>query len=138
MSKSSSVNNSSIAVVIAGNTYVLRPDDPQGLRDMPANDRDQLIGLLEALKAQRNNSQRAAQAALAGSADNTKAAQSAADATQGIQPGERLGEGDIDTIMARLIMEERQQRKQALTPATIYKFAAAIIVAIVLVGVLFR
>lgn len=135
MSKSSFMNRPNVTVVIAGNTYTLRADDPQGLRNMPADDRDQLIRLLEALKAQRDNSQRLAQAALARSVDNTVADQPAANTDLGTRPGERLGEGDIDTIMARLIMEERQQRKPGLTPATIYKFAAAIIVVIALLSV---
>ncbi len=54
------MSKSSVTVVIEGNTYTLRTDDFRGMRDMPAKDRDHLIGLLEVLKAQRDKSQRMA------------------------------------------------------------------------------
>lgn len=124
----------SVTVVIAGNTYTLRSDDPKSLRDIPANDRDQLIAVLDALKAQREKSARLTQDTLARSTGNHMAARSAISKNQNT-PAERLGKDDVDTIMAQLIAEEKQQRRSGLRPATIYKFAAAIIVVIVLLSV---
>lgn len=122
----------SITVVIGSNTYTLRTDDLQGMRDMPVDDRDHLIRLLEALKAQREKSARLVQDTLAKPVGT--AAQSRGDGTEGTAPKERLGKGDVDAIMARLIMEERQQQKPGIKPATIYMFAAAIIVIIALLS----
>jgi hypothetical protein len=135
VNNSGPTKNSSITVVIAGNTYSLRVDDPKSLRDMPADDRDQLIAVLDALKVQRDKSLRVAQAAVARSSGIGTVAQSAVAEAQGAQPGERLGKGDVDAIMARLIMEERQKQKPGLQRSTIYKIAAAIVVLIILLSV---
>src|SRR4051794_2183047 len=107
------MNDFSITVVIAGNTYRLRSDDLKSLRDMPAKDSDQLIDLLEALKAQREKSARLVQNTLAKNTVNRATARSASNANQNV-PMERLGKGDVDAIMSRLIIEERQQRKPGL------------------------
>ena len=128
------MNDFSITVVIAGNTYTLRSGDLKSLRDIPAQDRDQLIDLLEALKAQREKSERVVQNTLAKNTVNRAAARSAISANQ-TAPAERLGKGDVDAIMARLIVEEKQRQKPGLQRATIYKFAAAIVVIIVLLSV---
>ncbi len=135
MNKSGSTKNSSITVVIASNTYTLRIDDPKSLRDIPADDRDQLITVLDALKAQRDKSLRVAQAAVARSSGMGAVTQSSVAEAQGTQSAERLGKGDVDAIMTRLIMEERQKQKPGLKRSTIYKVTAAIIVVIVLLSV---
>lgn len=129
------MQNSSITVVIAGNTYILRIDDPKSLRDIPANDSDQLITVLEALKSQREKTERLAQEVLAKNTGNHVTVRGAINKNQSAQPAERLGKGDIDAVMARLIAEEKQQRKPGLKTATIYKFAAAIVVVIILLSV---
>ncbi len=128
------MNDFSVTVVIAGNTYTLRSGDLKSLREMPAKDRDQLIDLLEALKAQREKSERLVQNTLAKNTVNRAAVRSAINANQSA-PVERLGKGDVDAIMSRLIMEEQQRQKPGLKRATIYKFAAAIIVIIVLLSI---
>lgn len=135
VNKSTTLKSAAITVVVAGNTYSLRADDPRSMRDIPANDRDQLMGVLEALKAEYDKSQRVAQAALARSSGAGAAAPRAVGGALNTQSGERLGKGDVDAIMARLIMEERQQQKPGLQRSTIYKFAAAIVVLIILLSV---
>lgn len=128
------MNDTNITIVIAGNTYTLRSGDLKSLRNMPAQDRDQLIDLLEALKAQREKTERLVQNALAKNTVNRASARGASNANQ-TAPAERLGKGDVDAIMARLIAEEKQRQKPGLKRATIYKFAAAIIVIIVLLSI---
>lgn len=129
------MQNSSVTVVIANKTYILRTDDPKSLRDIPANDRDQLIAVLEALKAQREKSERLAQEALARSSGSHMVARGAIHKNQNTQPVDRIGKGDVDAIMTRLIAEEKQQRKPGLKPTTIYKCAAVVIVIIVLASI---
>lgn len=135
MNKSGPIKNPSITIVIAGNTYTLRIDDSKSLRDMPADDRDQLIALLDVLKAQRDKSLRLAQAAVARSGGIGAVVQRSVVEAQSTQPAERLGKGDVDAIMARLIMEERQKQKPGLQRSTIYKIAAAIVVVIILLSI---
>jgi hypothetical protein len=56
----------------------------------------------------------------------------------GIQPGhkdtkpERLGSGDIDALMARLVLEEKRSRKPAVTKRGIYKAIGVFVVLVVL------
>lgn len=129
------MKNPSVTVVLAGNTYTLRSDDPNSLRNIPTSDRDQLIALLEALKEQRGKSDRLVQDALAKRIVDRSTIQNGGGALQNEAPKERLGKGDVDAIMARLIMEEKQQRKPGMKPATIYKIAAAIVVVIFLMSI---
>ena len=123
---------SGITVVIDGNTYTLQSSDLQSIRDMPADERSRLIQLLEVVKAQHEKSQRTVQEALLKNSGNA-----VQDATRGVQLArskERLGKGDIDEIMARLIMEEKQQQKPGLQASTIYKFVAVILAIIVVLS----
>lgn len=130
------MRHSNVTVIIAGNTYTLRLGDPNSLCNIPAADRDQLIGILEALKTQRDKSERVAQDALSSVMVKRASARSTT-VENPVQPvAERLGKGDVDTIMARLIADEKQQRKSGLKPATIYKFAAVIIAIIALLSFL--
>lgn len=133
------MNHPSITVVIDGNTYTLQADDLQGMRDMPGSDRSQLIKLLEVLKAQHEKSQRLVQDAL-----NKQTLESAAPAmgnpsatSSGPAPArERMSKGDIDELMTRLIMEERQQQKQGLQSGTIYKFIAVVVGVIIVLSLI--
>lgn len=118
-----------ITIVLQGNTYTLRCDDPEGLREVTEQDRDHLIRLLQALKLQQQQSQqRVARALSTGGAASSTAPVAA--------PAERMGAGDIDTLMARLAMEEQQQKKsRGIKPSTIYKVAAALIAVIILLSI---
>lgn len=128
------MSKSSITVVIAEKTYVLQPSAPQAMREIPKQHREQLIGLLEVLKSQHEASQRAVDSALAAA---TLPGQVPGQAPAGDSPQrDKMGEGDIDDLMARLILEEKRSRKAGLKPATIYKFTA-VIVLVILVLMLF-
>lgn len=138
------MNHPSITVVIEGNTYTLKSDELQSMRDMPKGDRVQLIKLLEVLKAQHEKSQRMVQAALvktaaAGATSVTAGSSENSESSEGggkiAQPAQRLGKGDVDELMARLIMEERQEKERSrLKPATIYKFMAVVVGIIVVLS----
>jgi len=45
---------------------------------------------------------------------------------------ERLGSGDIDALMARLVLEEKRSRKPGLTNRTLYKVISVFAVLVVL------
>lgn len=118
------MQSTSITVVIASNTYVLRSSDPRSMRDIPREHREQLISCLEQLKQQHDRSLQAVDGALATGPAN--AGPRSADS----RPQDRLGTGDIDDLMARLALEEKQTRKATLTPATIYKITAVLVLVI--------
>ena len=124
------MNQPNITVVIEGRTYTLRADDAAGMGDIPGEDRDRLINLLEMLKARREQSRRQVQAALARSSGSADVAPRPATVASAAPPKERVGKGDVDAIMARLIIEERQNKKPGIRPSTIYKTAALIVIII--------
>lgn len=130
------MNQPSITVVIDGNTYTLQVSDLQGIRDMPADDRSQLIRLLEVVKAQHEKSQRLVQEALLKTASAATAGDTAVAAEQAAPAKERMGKGDIDQLMARLIAEERQQQKPAIQKSTIYKIVAVLVGIIVVLSMI--
>lgn len=105
-----------ITFVINNNTYSLSSTDQQAIREMDDKDREDLLDLLGAIKAEEVRARQA------------EARVDAALAT--VQPGvaaanpspERLGRGDVDALMARLAMEDRQSRKPGLTREGLLKF----------------
>lgn len=138
------MKNSPITVVIGNNNYTLRADAPESMRDIPVSDRKALIAVLEQLKLQHQSSLQRVEARLAGNAMDTATSQAGAShlpvgpgpasAGRAVPPGERLGAGDIDDLMVRLAKQERHRKKPSMRPATIYKWAAVVVVVIVVLS----
>lgn len=134
------MEQSIITVVISGNTYSLSANDLASIGKIPSSDRQQLIALLEAVKQQEGLAAASAKQAV----DEEKASLYAAttDALAGsavdhqdVKP-ERLGSGDVDALMARLIQEERNSQKPGLTKQAMYKIIfgfAAVVILLILV-----
>lgn len=130
-----------ITFIIDSKTYSLRAHDAEALRNIPSADRQQLIELLEALKRQDALAQAAVQNAVDRAKIPTK------NLPNGRQNGgapehkapmpERLGSGDIDALMARLIMEEKRDKKPGLTTQDFAKWVAGLTVAIILLVLIF-
>jgi len=110
-----------ITIIIRGKDYRLSADNPATFNHLPKAERTELLHLLEAIKQERARSQKAVQNAL-----QTKppaAAKTAQDqASAGLAQAGRLGHGDADALMARLIQEETLKRKPGLSKRGIYKF----------------
>ena len=121
-----------ITFVINGKTFSLRASDGEGIGAMPAAERQQLIDLLEAVKQHESRTREIAQRAL------DKAALTAGGAAAGATPdyrpagGERLGSGDVDALMARLIAEDNRKRKPGPTRQDLYKWVLGIGVVFIL------
>ena len=119
-----------ITFVIDGRTYRVRSGDSMAIGAIPAEDRRRLISLLEAVKEQ----DRLADSAIREVVDRTRSAgQSGAVATPTMEtpvPGAagagRLGSGDIDNLVARLAMEERQSRKAMPSRSGVYKWGVGL------------
>lgn len=130
-----------ITFVINGNTYNLRPTDQQAITAISNADRQQLLALLEAIKTHDTLSHAEVQKA-AERAEillQNRGAGATANATHSPPSPrpERLGSGDADALMARLVMEEKLNRKSGVTKNTVYKFAAGTAVVIILLTVIF-
>ena len=140
-----------ITFIINGTTYSLCASEPEAMRNIPDADRGQLITLLEALKIQDVSSNEAVDRAVtyatrsvpsvaATAAAATAAAATAASAdkrpTMPQPKPERLGTGDVDALMARLVMEENQSKKQGPTKQSIYVGLAGFLVLVVLLVII--
>jgi hypothetical protein len=129
-----------ITFIINGTTYRLCASDTEAIRNIPATDRQHLLRLLEQVKYQESLSPAVVQQVTDKAevyscpAANVPAA--------GIQPGqkeqkpERPGSGDIDALMARLVLEDKRNRKPALTKSAIYKVVAICTVLVVLLVII--
>jgi len=119
-----------ITVVINGNAYKLRPGDAGAAGAIPASERQQLIALLGTLK------DAAGESPVIGQDSGPVSAALTPQSVGQIKP-ERLGAGDADALMARLVMEENRNKKSVPTRQSLYKWLAiGAVVLIVLVAVL--
>lgn len=125
-----------ITFVINGQTFSLRASDVSGIDAMPAAERQQLVELLEAVKQRESRAAEIARQALDKVAVATgDVTPSARPAFQPVKP-ERMGSGDVDALMARLVMEENRNRKPGMTKQDLYKWvlgAAVIVMLLVLI-----
>jgi hypothetical protein len=125
-----------ITFIINGTTYSLCASDTKAIRNIPTVDRQHLITLLEQVKDQERLSVAAVQQEMDKAKFYSRNATSVPAAA--IQPApndikpERLGSGDIDALMARLVLEDKRSRKPALTKRGIYKGIGVFAVLVVL------
>lgn len=124
------MNQRAITFIINGTTYRLSAGDSSAIRSMLESDRAELVALLEAVRVQDAVSKNAIDAATARMA-------APMDRAQHIPKAERLGNGDVDALMARLVLEEKGSQKPGLTKRGVYKgvaiFAAIVFIVIVIV-----
>ena len=112
-----------IILIINKKPYTLKAGDTEAISNIPKADRQQLITLLEAIKRLESPEPSVAQQVAA--QINTSTQTSAISPNVGNMPDmrtERLRSGDVEAVMAQLIMEEKQQQKPGLTKHSIYKW----------------
>ena len=122
------MSSDKITFVVNGHSYAISASEPETLTAIAATDRKALITVLEAVKQQQKASEQRADQILMQTAvpisDNLATA---------IKP-ERLGRGDAEAVMARLILEEKAKQKNPSSERIFYKwiigFAALVIMAI--------
>jgi hypothetical protein len=130
-----------ITFTINGAVYSLSAGDTDAIRKIPPDDRQHLIALLEQVKYQESLSAAAVQHAVDRARLHSRASTGAP--TAGIPLGqqtgkaERLGSGDIDALMARLVLEEKRTRKPAPTKSGVYKVIGVCAVLAVLLALMF-
>ena len=124
-----------ITFIVGGKTYNLSAGDSAAIKAISTDDRQQLITLLEAIKHQDTLSKAAVQKAV----DYVSTPLHGAGrpiADKAPKP-ERLGSGDADALMARLIMEEKRDKKPGLTKEGLYKVLAGFVVFIFVLMMIF-
>jgi hypothetical protein len=130
-----------ITFIINDKTYSLIASDARAIRDIPSADRQQLILLLDAIKQQDALAQVAVQHAVERAQVSTKppvtGPENGGTLDQKAPKPERLGSGDIDAMMTRLIMEEKRDKKPGLTTQDLVKWVAGLTVAIILLVLIF-
>lgn len=109
-----------ITCVVNGNAYQLDISDENSLLSLSQADREQLLQLLSAI----NHSQTKREKRVEQVVDYAKA--------EAPHKPERMGEGDIDALMQRLILEEQQNKKPTSNKKYIY-IAVAVVVMIALI-----
>ena len=120
-----------VIFIVNGNTYSLSAGDTQAIRAISAEDRRQLIALLEAIKEQERLSQAAVQAAANQVGIGSEATLTSAPSSPS---PERLGGGDV--LMARLIMEETRNKKPPISSGSLYKWLGVTLALVVLLVVI--
>jgi hypothetical protein len=125
------MQQANITIIIDGSTYNLNPTEKVSIKSLPIGDRRQLITLLEAI--QLFEKQRHASARQAEGTANAAAAL-AATKPQGKEP---LGKGDVDQLMAQLVMEEKNNRKPGLTQQGLYKWMGISVAVVIFLIVVF-
>ena len=104
---------------------------------IPKTDRQQLMTLLEAVKHQEILSlaavQKAVDSARLPSRSALKADEAGSPVNYSNTKPERLGSGDVDALMARLIQEEKRNQKPGLTQWSIYKVVAGLAAVLILI-----
>lgn len=131
------MNADKITFVINGNTYSISANDPKAISSIKAPDKKALLTLLESLKQQQavieqRANQQLAQAAIASSAGISTIKPNATVLSNKPQKAERLGRGDADALMAKLIMEERAKQKSIPNQSSFYKWIFGISAAIII------
>lgn len=130
------MDQQTITFVINGKTFSLNADDPRALGAIPAAERGQLMALLEAVKQQEDQSAAVVRQVLDRAGRDAPSSPATAQAAGPTPTPERLGSGDADALMARLVMEENRNRKAAPTKRGIYQWVlgfAAVVLLLVLI-----
>ena len=133
------MENPGITFIINGNTYSLRATDLDSIDKIAKVDRQDLVALLEAIKRQEQISKVAVQRTADDLKARTQTASSVSNQGDGISAiaeknieVDRLSGSQVDDLMARLIIEEKQQTKPGLTRSGIYKFVGGFAIIVII------
>lgn len=133
------MKNPKITFIVNGNTYSLRATDIESIDGIAKLDRLNLVELLEAIRRQAQLSKVVVQAAvddLTSGHQTTRSIAGQGDeiavSAGGNTEADRLSTSQVDDLMARLIMEEKQQTKPGLTRSGIYKFVGCLAIVVII------
>jgi len=128
------MNQPPVIVIINKKPYTLNTVDNESLQQIPAEDRRQLVTLLEKLK-QLDAPVQSTSRPKTLSSESLQAVMTDP-VNQAVNSG-RLHSGDADAVMAQLIMEDKLNKKPPLTKHVIHKWLAVVMTVIVLTVFIF-
>lgn len=131
------MEQSRITLVINGRAYSVRPGDADGIGAIPAAERQQLIQLLEAVQQQDRRAREIVRSTREGAAPGSVGTPGAAQSQYRPGGSGRLGSGDVDALMARLVAEDNRNRKSAPTREGLLKWVLGLVVAVILLVLVF-
>lgn len=133
------MKQTTITFIINAKVYKLSATDVLAISKIPSSDRCQLINLLESVKKYdqklKLESQNRAYEITALTQVTEKQVKTGAVSTQ--NKTARLGKGDVNKLMANLIMQEKKNQKPPLNKLTIYKWFGIIAFIIFLLVLIF-
>lgn len=118
-----------ITFIVNKKPYRLCSSNVDAIRDMPSEDRQQLIALLDAVKREEAAAQQVAAKIEEPAAVTSAVGTNAVSAHQDVQ-SERSGSTNVDALMAQLIMEDKVSHKSGLTKQAVYKWVVIVTVLI--------
>lgn len=131
---------STMTLVVNGNAYKLSATNTASLTAVSPSDRQALLALLEALKrcdqAAGKTVEQAVAVAHRAQPVSTASHIHQAESVDSLKV-ERMGSGDVDALMARLIAEDQQNRKSQTKPRSLIKAAAVLLAVVVLLVMIF-
>lgn len=143
------MSDPTITLVVNGNAYKLCATNVTSLKAINPDDRQALLSLLEALKHSDQATNQAVEQAIvvahrvhfpsasqAARLEQNPLKKANADAVSSLK-GERMGSGDIDALMARLIAEDQQSRQSRPRVSLLIKAVAVLAVMLVLLVMIF-
>ena len=131
------MEQSRITLVINGSAYSVRPGDADGASAIPPAERQQLIRLLEALQQQDERARDIARSSGEGAASVSEGTPGAERSQYRPVGSDRLGSGDVDALMARLVAEDNRNRKSAPTREGLLKWVLGLVAAVILLVLVF-
>ena len=129
-----------MTLVVNGNAYKLSATNTASLTAVSPGDRQALLAVLEALKrcdqAAEQTVEQAVAIARRAQPESTPGHADQAEPIDALKV-ERMGSGDVDALMARLIAEDQQSRKSQTKSRSLIKAVAALLAVIVLLVMIF-
>jgi len=135
------MEQSPVTIVINGSTYTLNANDADAIQQIPRAERQKLITLLEAIQ-QHDRTAISSEQPISTDLeevweDSIKHATQAPTLDQQDNSAQAAGGGDIDALMARLIMEERANQKEVPTRQSLYKIIGGVTIVIIVLILVF-
>jgi len=127
-----------VSITIGGKTHTFSVNDEAAIKDLAWQDRKQLIGLLEKIKQAEyiKKTEPPADANTQLPSVNVKPPNQPQSTTK-TEDVTQLGQGDIDAMMSRLIIEEKKNQVQIPDKTTAIKWILLVTLIIIGLGALF-
>jgi len=130
------MDQTDISISINGKTHRFNLNDPEGIRQIPWEDRKQLIGVLDAIR-QAEHVKQPKQPNIRAVAPIKPADKTTGQAARQTQTAAQNKPEDIDVLMSQLIIEDRKNQTPIPDRGVVIKWMLVIFAIIVIISLLF-